>query len=968
MKKILLVLVGISLFYCSSAQTPAKCLTCKDGAHDGMIDQALAHTSAVNVPVGQHTGNGNSTFGQSYIVQNLCGLNYVMNGLMTTTRYTPPGSGFPATIPIAGLPAGFVVQKAYVYYGASYTEPTPPATSVAITNPASVNSTIASVMIGSGHSVCWGETGTATYRCDVTSMISGNGNYVINLTGFANAAYEVDGASLIIMYVDPAATYSGNIVIWDGDMANYTGTSMTFNASGFTACTASSSASVFSLQGDCQNNITPNTNTEDFNNSIASFPNNFWNTNIWPTSVAACQTTSTFTGYTNNTNDCWLWSMVGMYWQYSTCTSCNAMTVTSVDVNPSCGINNGSITLNVVGGTAPYTYTWTPNVSTTSSATGLSAGNYQVTVHDAACNVQTINVTLVMVNLVITDVQTNILCSGNSTGTITYTVSGGNPPYTYNWTPNVSTTANASGLSAGTYTTIIEDQNGCASTENITITAPPALTDPITATNVTCNGESDGSATVTAGGGVPPYTYAWTPTGGSNATASGLSAGTYTLLLTDNNGCTATTTATITQPVALAVTVTGPPTLCVGVTGTLTATAAGGTTPYAYAWSAGATSAGSTAQVKPASSSTYTVVVTDANGCTATGTFSVILGPALIVTTSGPSSVCSGMAATLCASATGGTGGNVFTWTPGNITGPCIIVSPGSTTCYTVTANDNCGANATATQCLNVNPLPAISFAADVYQGCSPLCVQFRNSTTVNGGVQSYYWTFGNGDTSHNITPTYCYAGSGTYNVGLTAVSDSGCSATLNVLDMITVYTHPIVAFSYSPNPATIINPTIQFTDQTGDAAGIAYWWWNFGEAGDTISNLQNPTHTYQDTGTFCVQEVAMDIHGCADTATNCFVIDPVFNLYIPDAFSPNGDGKNETFKPVGQYIKNFEMYIFDRWGNKLYHTLDINQGWNGTVNGGSVISQEDTYVYKINVTDSQGKQHSFIGNVTIIK
>ena len=185
---------------------------------------------------------------------------------------------------------------------------------------------------------------------------------------------------------------------------------------------------------------------------------------------------------------------------------------------------------------------------------------------------------------------------------------------------------------------------------------------------------------------------------------------------------------------------------------------------------------------------------------------------------------------------------------------------------------------------------------------------------------------------------------------------------------MITVYTHPIVAFSYSPNPATIINPTIQFTDQTGDAAGIAYWWWNFGEAGDTISNLQNPTHTYQDTGTFCVQEVAMDIHGCADTATNCFVIDPVFNLYIPDAFSPNGDGKNETFKPVGQYIKNFEMYIFDRWGNKLYHTLDINQGWNGTVNGGSVISQEDTYVYKINVTDSQGKQHSFIGNVTIIK
>ncbi len=968
MKKILLVLINFSFLYCAIAQTPAKCLTCKDGAHDGMIDQALAHSSAANLPTGGHFGNGNSTFGQSYIVQNLCGFNYVMNGLQTTTRYTTPGTGFPATVPIAGIPAGFVVQKAYVYYGVSYTEAAAPPTSVVITNPALANSTIASIIAGTGHSVCWGEVGTATYRCDVTSMISGNGNYIINITGFANAAYEVDGVTLVITYIDPAATYSGNMVIWDGDMANFTGTSMTYTGNGFTACTASSSGSTFGLFGDMQNNLTPNVNTENFNNSIATFPNNFWNTNIWPTSIAACQTSAVFTGYTNNSNDCWLWSMLGLYWQYTTCNACSAMTVTSVDVNPSCGVNNGSITVNVVGGTAPYTYTWTPNVSTTASATGLSAGNYQITVQDAACNVQTLNVTLVMVNLVITDVQTNILCNGQSNGTITYTVSGGNPPYTYNWTPNISTTANATGLSAGTYTTVIEDQNGCSSTENITITAPPALTAPITTVGVSCNGKSDGSATVTAGGGTAPYTYAWAPGGGNTAIVSGLSAGTYTLTLTDNNGCSITSTAAITQPVALSVAVTGPQTLCVGVTGTLTANVTGGTAPYVYTWSAGATSAGSTAQIQPASSQTYTVNITDANGCTASGTYSIILGPALLVTAAAPTSVCAGMAATLCATASGGTGGNTFVWQPGNITGACIIVSPGSTTCYTVTALDNCGSIASATVCLNVNPLPAISFSADVYQGCSPLCIQFRNSTTVSGGVQSYFWTFGNGDTSHSVAPVYCYSNSGTYNVGLTAVSDSGCSATLNVLDMITVYSHPNVAFTYSPNPATIINPTIQFNDKSTDASALVYWWWTFGETGDTTSNLQNPTHVYQDTGTFCAQEVVMDIHGCTDTATNCFVIDPVFNLYIPDAFSPNGDGKNETFQPVGQYIKNFEMYIFDRWGNKLYHTLNIYQGWNGTVNGGSIISQEDTYVYKINVTDSQNKQHSFIGNVTIIK
>jgi gliding motility-associated-like protein len=204
--------------------------------------------------------------------------------------------------------------------------------------------------------------------------------------------------------------------------------------------------------------------------------------------------------------------------------------------------------------------------------------------------------------------------------------------------------------------------------------------------------------------------------------------------------------------------------------------------------------------------------------------------------------------------------------------------------------------------------------------------------------------------------------------VGLTAVSDSGCSSTLSELNLITVYTHPNAAFTMSPNPATIIAPTVQFTDQSTDAYGIAYWWWTFGEAGDTTSNLQNPTHTYQDTGTYCAQEVVMNIHGCTDTVTNCLEVNPVFNLYIPSAFSPNGDGKNDVFRPVGQYIKNYEMYIFDRWGMELFHTLDIANGWDGSVKGGSTVSQEDTYVYKINVTDSQNKQHSFIGNVTIIK
>jgi len=111
-----------------------------------------------------------------------------------------------------------------------------------------------------------------------------------------------------------------------------------------------------------------------------------------------------------------------------------------------------------------------------------------------------------------------------------------------------------------------------------------------------------------------------------------------------------------------------------------------------------------------------------------------------------------------------------------------------------------------------------------------------------------------------------------------------------------------------------------------------------------------------------------MDSHGCTDTATNCLVINPVFTLYIPSGFSPNGDGKNDVFQPVGKFIKSFEMYIFDRWGMQVYHTTDITKGWNGSVKGGSSIAQEDSYEYKISVTDSQNKEHSYTGQINLIK
>ena len=111
-----------------------------------------------------------------------------------------------------------------------------------------------------------------------------------------------------------------------------------------------------------------------------------------------------------------------------------------------------------------------------------------------------------------------------------------------------------------------------------------------------------------------------------------------------------------------------------------------------------------------------------------------------------------------------------------------------------------------------------------------------------------------------------------------------------------------------------------------------------------------------------------MDIHGCVDSITECITVNPLFGFYIPNAFTPNGDGINDVFMPKGTYVKDYEMYIFDRWGMKLFHSTDINNGWNGTVDGGTTIAQEDVYVYMIYVTDSQGNQHKYIGKVTLLK
>ena len=243
--------------------------------------------------------------------------------------------------------------------------------------------------------------------------------------------------------------------------------------------------------------------------------------------------------------------------------ACNITSGISSQINVSCsGGSNGSATVSASGGAAPYTYSWAPSGGTAATATGLAAGSYTVTITDniGCTKTQTVNITqpAAITSSIVS--QTNIACNGGSTGAATITASGGTGTLTYNWTPGNPTgdgTASVSGLPAGTWTCTITDANSCTKTQSVTITQPSVITSSVSSqTNVSCNGGSNGSATITASGGTGPYTYSWAPSGGTAATATGLAAGPYTVTITDANACTKTQSVTITQPAAVAVTAT----------------------------------------------------------------------------------------------------------------------------------------------------------------------------------------------------------------------------------------------------------------------------------------------------------------------------------------------------------------------------------------------------------------------------
>ena len=284
--------------------------------------------------------------------------------------------------------------------------------------------------------------------------------------------------------------------------------------------------------------------------------------------------------------------------------------------NVSCnGGSNGKASGIVSGGSAPFTYSWAPSGGTHDTASGLTAGTYTITVSDP-CGVTStaaITITQPLTALAATATTTsNVTCNAGSNGATSSTVSGGTTPYTYAWTGG-STNATATGLSAGTYTLNVTDMNGCTATASAVITQPNALAiDTTYATaNVLCHGDSTGSAFVMVGSGTMPYTYSWTPGGGTTDSAVGLKAGAYTITVNDACGATATAMVSITEPTALSITSHSTPDNGHNV-GTAAISVSGGISPYTYLWTPGGNT---TDSISGKAKGTYCCKVTDGNGC-----------------------------------------------------------------------------------------------------------------------------------------------------------------------------------------------------------------------------------------------------------------------------------------------------------------------------------------------------------------
>ena len=639
------------------------------------------------------------------------------------------------------------------------------------------------------------------------------------------------------------------------------------------------------------------------------------------------------------------------------------LTTDIVQTNISCfGADDGSVTVNVSGGIEPYTYEWFPSGGTGSTASNLAEGTYFVNVADfTGCTWGQATAVITQPSaLNVSLTSKDVKCNGENNGYALATASGGTVPYSYEWNTSPSQlTDSATELTIGTYTVTITDDNNCTVEDSVIINEPSLISSNVTVNNNPCGG----SACVTSTGGMPPYSYLWSLNNHPDSCIDNLSVGTYSIKVTDSLNCSLVTSVSVNSSAGMLISIdTITHASCNGLNdGTVSISVSGGKAPYYYEWYP---FGGTGAMAANLSAGEYTCTVTDSNGCIKTLDIS-ITQPSAITAISAPiDAVCNGDNGSASVTPSGGTPPYKFSWTPlGGSESTANNLAPGNYAC-TITDSGGCSSvfNIVITE-----PDPLILTVTDTTPICSGQSATLEAMASGGTPPYTFKWSpIGISGSSVIVSP------SDTTNYTVTVTDLNGCTGSPKTIT-INVIPNPVSTFEMTPSEfASLANPSISLTNQS---TGGDSWLWYFGDSDNSQSNLKDPSFTYSDSGAYKVTLIVSTPEGCADTSYKTIFIESEYTFYIPNAFSPDNDGLNDFFGPVGigfDLIEQFTMTIFNRWGEKIYQSLDIEEPWDGKLNkitgDRSEGIQYGVYSYLIEVKASKKPMRFYSGNFTLIK
>lgn len=467
----------------------------------------------------------------------------------------------------------------------------------------------------------------------------------------------------------------------------------------------------------------------------------------------------------------------------------------------------------------------------------------------------------------------------------------------------------------------------------------------------------DGSITVTiSNGSTPPYTIQWLhPIISNQASITGLTEGSYIVSVTDASGCITV------YDTAIVLRLSGPSIYsanvanetCTLANGFIDLTVTGSNVPFSYHWN---NNASSSPDISSLAAGTYSVTVTDNLGCTDTMSFLLIdqPGPDLEIT-SVVNEMCSASNGIIETQTLSGTAPLHYIWN-GNASLNTSNLNNIQAGYYSVIVTDANGCSSSADTTLTDTPPPIVSFTNVMDE----MCHKGNGSATLHleGGSPPYSFSWLEfppvSDTNlSNLSE-------GIYHV---EVSDSNCAVNSQV--QINNIPGPVAAFRVYPEATSIEMPRIVFYDES---MGATQWYWDFGDW--RYSDIPSPIHEYRDTGVFKVTLMIHDDQGCMDSVSHEVLIISPITLFIPNAFTPNADGLNDQWLTYGMHISDFEIYIFNRWGGEVFHSVDMSNGWNGTQDGQA--SPEGVYSWVIWYRDDfeifQTDRRVLTGSLTLIR